>query len=1438
MKKPDTRRFVSIAVFLNRSSKASRDQVSGIYRYAAKHDAWDLHIISRPDSRETMNSLLSAIRPDGIIAGGIDVVRAFRQRLHTPVPAVVLDCYALRRSAADGLVLCADHDIGRAAAEFFLARGFRNFAFAGVCGDDADFESFNSCNRENGFRRALAKAGFTHSAYFEKLPPGSRHYANTKRLGDWLAGLPKPCALFATSDTLAQSVMSACRRCRIAVPHQIAVMGTDNNPEVCENTSPTLTSIAPDFEAGGYEAAALLDRFLGRRARDRRSIVRVTYGIAGLAERLSTRSAAGARVRVARALEVIRKRAREGISVCDVAEAVGVSPRLLELAFKDASRGTVRDELIDARLAVAKSLLKSTRLCAGEIAERCGFKTRNAFKAIFAKRVGKSMRAWRNAAKSVLCAGLLAATAGTVAAGTNDWENPAVNSINREPPRTYSMPLADAAAAFDGALDPPTPYKMSLNGTWKISWAGDPALRVRDFWRADFPDSGWHEIDVPSCVEMRGFGSPGYTNVKYPHKMEWPLIRDRHSGATDYNPVSSYRRTFAVPEKWTGREVFLRFDGVSSAYYVWLNGERVGYAEDSMLPSEFNITRYLKSGENKLAVEVYRWCDGSYLEDQDMFRFSGIFRDVTLWARPKDGIWDFAAKTALKNGYRDAELTVDGCNGAAWTLYDAARRKVASGADGETAQIRDVSLWSAEKPYLYTLVVRKGADIRTRRIGFREIKVSGNTLLVNGVKVKFKGVNRHETNPENGRAVSLDDMVRDITLMKMYNVNTVRTSHYPNHHLWYDLCDRYGLYVCAEANIEAHEPGYLMKGLGLFPEWRHSIVERNVRNVIFQRNNPSVTLWSLGNEAGHGANFRIANAKIKEIDPSRPIHWERGNPDVDVDSTMYPTVEWLEERGRLGDKPRNSDAMVMTKDPFDWQSAGKPFWMCEYCHAMGNAIGNLQEYWDVFYKYDSLAGGCIWDWIDQAVWKYTDNIGPDGTRERFLAYGGDFDEQPNDGPYCDNGVIGPERKVSAKLVEVGHVYRNIVVANDGAGGLELWNRYDFTYADEFDCRWELIEDGRVVADGSATVPHLAPHARIAGWKGIAVPEGDGRAERFLNVYFMLKDDTPWAKKGWVVARDQIALGGRTAPFTPVKPAAPVFTQDDKTVTAVAGGTRAVFCRQSGTLCELVMNGRTILRDPAPGIVSGPRFTCSRAFTDNDRWLDGLEFETPGSFSLSGLTQLRAHVRPTKIEGNTLKFTADITGSKSGGFTHETEWSFGADGSLTLRNTVLPHGTMPPALPRVGLSLRLDKALENMFYYGRGPRENYIDRKTASFVGFYTSTVTDQYEPYVRPQDNGYKCDVRWMEFAADDGTGVRFSASEPMFVQALHYSMDDLAFARHRITDTRHRTPLVPRDEVFLNLDIRQLGLGNASCGPKPLDKYIFPIRKESWTIKIEPVRH
>ena len=1065
----------------------------------------------------------------------------------------------------------------------------------------------------------------------------------------------------------------------------------------------------------------------------------------------------------------------------------------------------------------------------------------------------------------VLAAAVLAGLAAAAdAQAKNPWEDPAVNAINRLPARTYAMPLARVDAAFTDDLEPATPFVKSLNGDWKILWVGDPARRPADFFRPGYDDSDWNTIDVPSCVEMRGYGTPVYTNIKYPHKNlsdpkdpNFAKILDRDTGRADNNPVSSYRTTFTMPADWSGRDVILRFDGVYSAYFVWVNGKPVGYAEDSKLPSEFDVTPFLQAGENLLAVQVFRWCDGSYLEDQDMFRFSGIFRDVKIWAKPKDGIWDFQVRSRLKvetGKCHEASLSVEGIDGE-WraTLYDADRKPVAR-LDAARASFDFPAdalprLWSAEDPYLYTLVVQKGDDIRMKRVGFKEQRIAGNTILVNGRPVKFKGANRHETNPDNGRAVSLKDMTDDIVLMKRYNFNTVRTCHYPDHHLWYDLCDRYGLYVIAEANVEAHEPGYGDKSLGLFPEWEPSIVERNLRQAVFYRNNPSVVFWSMGNETGHGDGFRHAMAAVRGADPTRLIHWERGNKDADVDSTMYPSVEWLADRGRLGNEKPGAPGMAEKyKTLVSEHSAGKPHIMCEYAHAMGNALGNFEEYWRTIYDYPALSGGCIWDWVDQAVWKYTGRVDPKtGRQERFLAYGGDFDDSPNDGPFCVNGVVDPFRRVSPKLVEAGHVQRNLVVAKTEAG-FELWNRFCFTYADRYAGGWELLEDGVKVAAGEIDVPHLAPLARgPLALKGLdaVLPTLDPAKEHFVNVSFTEKADTPWAAKGWTVARDQLALtlpkpeGAEAAAKTDARPPRMAVEETADRVTVECARTTAIFDRATGTLSALFIRGVQVLDESVPGVAAGPQLTCMRAMTDNDRWMfqgNAWTEDRGKGYVHSGLTQLRYHPGKIRVGTNEVTVTVDVAGAKGCGFTHACTYAFNADGSVTLKNRVTPYGTLPAALPRLGLTLHLPPRLEQVQYYGRGPGENYVDRCTGSFVGRYRTTVSDLYQEYVRPQDNGYRTGVRWAEFTDKSGRGVRFSASEPLFLQALHYGWEDLEFARHVNGQRRFRAPPARRDEIVLNLDVRQTGLGGASCGPEPMARYRFdPAAPVEWSMTIAP---
>ena len=1010
--------------------------------------------------------------------------------------------------------------------------------------------------------------------------------------------------------------------------------------------------------------------------------------------------------------------------------------------------------------------------------------------------------------------------------GNRDWENECVTEINRLPARADGFPLARAEDAL-ATGDPQTPWVKSLDGRWKFCWSGSPKLRPLDFFKADFDDSDWLEIEVPSCVEMKGFGSPGYVNIIYPHKNEPPFIGD------EYNPVSSYRTTFTVPPEWKDRRVILRFNGVYSAYYVWVNGRKVGYAEDSCLPSEFDITEYLNDADNCLAVEVYRWSDGSYLEDQDFIRFSGIYRGVSIWAEPKNTIRDYFVTTEMADDLSSAvvRVKVDCAAPVSATLYDADKKPVAqcnSQLSTLNFQLSTPNLWSAESPYLYTLVLSAGDDIRACKVGVKSVRLASNgEILINGRSIKFKGVNRHDASPVNGRAVTRAEMEEDVRLMKRGNFDTLRTSHYPNDPYMYDLCDRMGLYVQCEANVESHGSYYGVKSLAYPPAWAKAQIERCTRMVAFFKNHPSIYLWSLGNEAGTGHNFELAHRAMLALDDTRLYMNRNDNENFQIHGHGYLNFA---EMARLA----------------KWC----PFHMSEYAHCMGNALGNFREYWDVFRAHPALSGGCVWDWYDQTVRIETDRIGPDGKRVAYWAYGADWDERTNDANFCVNGIIGPERKTSPKLIEAAHVQQDIeIVCMDAAKGeATLVNRAAFTFADAYDGAWAFFEDGVKTDGGALEVPHVAPQSSGA----IKLPQpsqrSDESVECFYRVAFKLKADTLWAAKGWEVAHDQLPYGRRDGSdaFGVSRRDAEAqrkgveFAERDGELCVSAGTTKAVFSRATGTLSSLEMNGKTILKDEQ-GICRGPRLTCRRAFTDNDTGVRK-------RFIASGLTQLRHHAHPAKMsqlaDGTVeMRCRVDVTGSKSAAFSHDTRWLFRADGCVTVENVSTPRGDMPQ-LPRLGLSMILDGALEQVRYYGRGPWENYVDRCSASDIAYWESTVTDLYVEYARPQDNGYRTDVRWAAFLDKDGDGVLCKGSIPLCVQALHYSVDELDLQRHRGAGTwsdeskeRFYAPMFPRREVMLNLDVRQLGLGNGSCGPSTLECYTFPNKREEWSVTFVPVK-
>lgn len=714
-----------------------------------------------------------------------------------------------------------------------------------------------------------------------------------------------------------------------------------------------------------------------------------------------------------------------------------------------------------------------------------------------------------------------------------DWENPKIFGINKELGHNTLMVYPDIPSAMKNSRSR-SPYFQSLNGSWKFHWVNKPADRPKEFYKPDFSVEHWENIPVPSNWQMEGYGIPIYLNSPYPFKKNPPHIQH------EYNPVGSYRTEFEVPKTWDNRQVFLHFDGVESAFYLWINGQKVGYSQGSRTHAEFNVTQYLKPGKNILAAEVYRWSDGSYLEYQDFWRLSGIFRDVYVYSAPSVHIRDFEIITDLDENYTHADLKVI----AKITNYSRAPQNVRIelslrdnkdlpiGRDplimdtienlpaGEEKKItietnvQNPAKWSAESPTLYTLfLVLKDADgqileVESYCFGFREVEMKNGQLLVNGKAVLLKGVNRHEHDPKTGHYVSKKSMIQDIKLMKQFNLNAVRTSHYPDTPLWYDLCDEYGIYLIDEANIESHGMGYRPNTtLGNNPEWKDAHLDRIIRMVERDKNHPSVIIWSMGNEAGDGVNFEAGSAWIHERDSQRPVHYERAGrrPHVDIVSPMYMRIEGLIK--------------------YAGQPQDRPLILCEYAHAMGNSVGNLQDYWDVIEREPQLQGGFIWDWVDQAL----DRTTSDG--RAFFAYGGDFGDNFNDGNFLCNGLIQPDRKPNPHFYEVKKVYSYVAVEPLDLlnGKVLIRNKYDFVSLDFLDITWEMTEDGEVIQKNTLPKMNLSPKQSQEIRIPFKKPNLKPGAEYLIKVMFKLSEEKPWAKQGYLLAWDQFKLPFKTRP---------------------------------------------------------------------------------------------------------------------------------------------------------------------------------------------------------------------------------------------------------------------------------------------------------------------
>ena len=1043
-------------------------------------------------------------------------------------------------------------------------------------------------------------------------------------------------------------------------------------------------------------------------------------------------------------------------------------------------------------------------------------------------------------------AGLLASgTAATASAQhapfPRELEDVTLYGRNRLAPHTFYVPHATRAGALSRDRER-SPYFRSLNGTWRFRYVADPALRPVGFWRDDADLTGWDSIPVPGNWETLGFGIPIYTNITYLYPPNPPFVP--HGD----NPVGSYRRSFTVPDAWRGRRVILHFGSLKSAGWVWVNGREAGFAKGSKTPAEFDITGLLRPGENTVAVQLYRFSDGDYLEDQDYWKISGIERDVFLYAVPATHIRDYWVHPDLDSTLQRGTLTVEvslsdpGTGQAGAVRIGAlllgpdgrpalraplraelsARRSAQQRARGDTtitlsAAIPSPARWTAETPQLYTVVLAlldaRGdtTEVIAQRVGFRRVEVKGGLLLVNNVPVRFRGVNRHEHDPVTGRYVSLESMRRDVELMKQANINGVRTSHYPNDPRWYDLADEYGLYLIDEANVESHGLGYHPDTtLGNNPAWQTAHLDRTMRMVERDKNHPSVILWSLGNEAGDGVNFVAASDWIHRRDPSRPVHYERAGerPHVDVVSWMYPSIQGLLR-------------YVST-----WRD--RPLIMCEYAHAMGNSEGNLQDYWDVIYAQPQLQGGFIWDWVDQGLAARTADGRP------YFAYGGDYGPPGtlSDLNFLFNGLVAPDRTPHPHYLEVRKVYQPVTTRATGtAGTIRVVNRHDFRDLAHLTLRWVLTADGDTLARGE--VADLAVAARDSADIALALPavRAPTGAEVFLTVEYVLKRDEPFRPAGTVAAWDQFPLAAPIAaagPAAPTAQSAPIpdaaLVQDSARITVTGPRVRVVFDRTLGTLASLAWDGTELIR-------TAPEPNFWRAPTDND-------------FGNRMPRRLRVW-RTAGPDRHLVRIAARQDGRSrvaveteellhAGGARLFTTWAVYGSGDVVIGQRFVPGDTLVPELPRLGMRFTMPAGFDRVAWFGRGPQESYWDRKTGAAVGLYRAAVADLYYPYERPQETGTRADVRWMAVQNAAGTGLLAVGQPLLEASALDVVQEDLDEGQVKVNRHAYMVPRRPFTEV--RLDWHQMGVGgDDSWGAQAHPQYRLPVRTYEWSLRLKP---
>jgi beta-galactosidase len=1016
------------------------------------------------------------------------------------------------------------------------------------------------------------------------------------------------------------------------------------------------------------------------------------------------------------------------------------------------------------------------------------------------------------------------------------WEDPEVYEINREVPRAHFIPFESVQQARSEDKWQ-SPFVQSLNGMWKFHLAQNPAERPYWFFKDDFDTRKWAEIKVPSNWELEGYDYPIYTNITYPHGKTPPKIESEH------NPVGSYKRTFTLPSAWDDKKIILHFGAASSMLNVWVNEQFVGYSEDSKTPAEFNITQYLQPGENTLAVEIFRWCDGSYLEDQDFWRISGITRDVYLLARNQQHIQNFKVISGLDETYTSGifSLEVDvlnlgkeaGSSTLEAVLYDQGQvlaefsKQLNSGKQNVyfAGEFPEVKKWSAEYPNLYELIVtlkssQEVLEVIRQDVGFRTVEVKDGTLQVNGTYVYLKGANLHEHHDVNGHVVDKETMLKDIYTMKAHNLNAVRTSHYPQPELWYELCNKYGLYVIDEANIESHGMGYGEESLAKDEAWKGAHLFRTRNMFERDKNQPSIIIWSLGNEAGNGVNFMATYEYLKSADQTRPVQYEQahGGENTDITCPMYMTI---------GDMVKYAQGNPV-----------KPLIQCEYAHAMGNSVGNLQDYWDAIEKYDALQGGFIWDWVDQGL--LTKN--EDG--EEFWAYGGDFgpEDVPSDGNFCMNGLVNPDRGVKPHLLEVKKVYQYIGFepADLNKGLVNIKNKYAFRNLSDFNFTWEITGDGNLVNTGRFENINAAPGEIVqAGFDSKINAEAG--VEYFLNIKAELKNQDGLIEAGTELAAEQFKL----PTFTPAKKKdlanVPEVAMDETTSSIVVKGEgfSVTFDKAAGVMSSY-KKGETEMLEQGPV----PNFW--RAPIDND--FGNNLHKRSRIWREAGKTRKVTAVTVNMNAGKRVEIAmqfdlVDENGEKTADY--KSTYTVYGSGDVVIDNTFKMSREDLPEIVRMGMNLIMPVTYDQIAWLGRGPHESYQDRKTGAFINLYKGSVADQYWAYLRPQENGNKTDVRWMAVTDQSGNGLYFEGMQLLEVSAHHNLQED--FESMERTDgrqvegeqviRRHTTDVKPRDLTSVNVDYKQMGVGgDNSWGAWTHDQYRLTEKEYNYSFRMRAI--